>query len=95
MTSQGGGKGRGLWMTSGDRTPWHKEGVKDAKPLVVALSTTPFAAGRLGDCSLAILRQGVTIPCTTFAFFSSAKSRFPVFHPLRASFQIFHELRPQ
>jgi hypothetical protein len=30
-----GWKGRGIWMTSGDRTPWHKEGGKGTKPLVV------------------------------------------------------------
>jgi hypothetical protein len=69
MTSQGGGKGRGLWMTSGDRTPWHKEGVKGAKPLVVALSTTPHAAGRLSDCSFAILRQGGDDPLHDVRFF--------------------------
>jgi hypothetical protein len=31
----GGWKGRGLWITSGDRTPWHHEGGKGMKPLVV------------------------------------------------------------
>ncbi|HEY4446895.1 MAG TPA: hypothetical protein VGN30_21625, partial [Steroidobacteraceae bacterium] len=30
-----GWKGRGIWITSGDRTPWHKEGGKGTKPLVV------------------------------------------------------------
>jgi hypothetical protein len=30
-----GWKGRGLWVTSGDRTPWLKEGGKGTKPLVV------------------------------------------------------------
>jgi hypothetical protein len=30
-----GWKGRGLWVPSGDRTPWHKEGGKGTKPLVV------------------------------------------------------------
>jgi hypothetical protein len=30
-------KGRGLWVPSGDRTPWHKEGGKGTRPLVVHL----------------------------------------------------------
>jgi hypothetical protein len=30
-----GWKGRGLWVTSGDRTPWMMEGGKGSKPLVV------------------------------------------------------------
>jgi hypothetical protein len=33
--AQAGWKGRGLWVPSGDRTPWHKEGGKGTKPLVV------------------------------------------------------------
>jgi hypothetical protein len=36
-----GWKGRGLWITSGDRTPWHKEGGKGAKPLVVHFQLRP------------------------------------------------------
>jgi hypothetical protein len=36
-----GWKGRGIWVTSGDRTPWHKEGGKDAKPLVVHFQVRP------------------------------------------------------
>ncbi len=36
-----GWKGRGLWMTSGDRTPWHKEGGKGTKPLVVHFQVRP------------------------------------------------------
>jgi hypothetical protein len=36
-----GWKGRGLWITSGDRTPWHKEGGKGAKPLVVHFQIRP------------------------------------------------------
>jgi hypothetical protein len=32
-----GWKGRGLWITSGDRTPWHKEDGQGTKPLVVHL----------------------------------------------------------
>lgn len=34
-----GWKGRGLWITSGDRTPWHKEG--GGKPLIVHLQARP------------------------------------------------------
>jgi hypothetical protein len=30
-----GWKGRGLWVPSGDRTPWHKEGGQGTRPLVV------------------------------------------------------------
>jgi hypothetical protein len=37
----GGWKGRGLWITSGDRTPWHKEGGKGMKPLVVHFQVRP------------------------------------------------------
>jgi streptogramin lyase len=33
--SNAGWKGRGLWVPSGDRTPWLKEGGKGTKPLVV------------------------------------------------------------
>jgi hypothetical protein len=36
-----GWKGRGIWMTSGDRTPWHKEGGKGMKPLVVHFQVRP------------------------------------------------------
>jgi hypothetical protein len=36
-----GWKGRGIWITSGDRTPWHKEGGKGAKPLVVHFQLRP------------------------------------------------------
>jgi hypothetical protein len=36
-----GWKGRGLWITSGDRTPWHKEGGKGTKPLVVHFQIRP------------------------------------------------------
>jgi len=34
-----GWKGRGLWLTSGDRTPWHKEG--GGRPLIVHLQLRP------------------------------------------------------
>jgi hypothetical protein len=33
----GGGKGRGLWSTSGDRTPWLMEGGKGSKPRAVLI----------------------------------------------------------
>ncbi|HXP29493.1 MAG TPA: carboxypeptidase-like regulatory domain-containing protein [Stellaceae bacterium] len=36
-----GWKGRGLWTTSGDRTPWLKEGGKGTKPLVVHFQLRP------------------------------------------------------
>jgi hypothetical protein len=36
-----GWKGRGLWVPSGDRTPWLKEGGKGSKPLVVHFQVRP------------------------------------------------------
>ena len=36
-----GWKGRGLWVTSGDRTPWHMEGGKGTKPLVLHFQVRP------------------------------------------------------
>ncbi len=36
-----GWKGRGLWVTSGDRTPWHMEGGKGNKPLIVHFQVRP------------------------------------------------------
>jgi len=36
-----GWKGRGLWVPSGDRTPWLKEGGKGTRPLVVHFQTRP------------------------------------------------------
>ncbi len=36
-----GWRGRGLWVTSGDRTPWHKEGGKGSKPLIVHFQIRP------------------------------------------------------
>jgi len=36
-----GWKGRGLWTTSGDRTPWHQEGGKGSKPLVLHFQVRP------------------------------------------------------
>jgi hypothetical protein len=39
--AKAGWKGRGLWITSGDRTPWHKEGGKGTKPLVVHFQVRP------------------------------------------------------
>ena len=39
--AKAGWKGRGLWVTSGDRTPWLKEGGKGTKPLVVHFQVRP------------------------------------------------------
>ncbi len=36
-----GWKGRGIWVPSGDRTPWLKEGGKGTKPLVVHFQVRP------------------------------------------------------
>jgi hypothetical protein len=36
-----GWKGRGIWATSGDRAPWHMEGGKGTKPLVVHIQVRP------------------------------------------------------
>ncbi len=41
MTSTAGWKGRGLWVTSGDRTPWLMETGKGSKPLIVHFQTRP------------------------------------------------------
>jgi len=38
---KGGWKGRGLWVTSGDRTPWLMETGKGTRPLVVQFQTRP------------------------------------------------------
>jgi len=39
--ARAGWKGRGLWVTSGDRTPWLKEGGKGTKPLIVQFQVRP------------------------------------------------------
>ena len=36
-----GWKGRGLWTTNGDRTPWLIEGVKRSKPLAAHFQLRP------------------------------------------------------
>jgi hypothetical protein len=36
-----GWKGRGIWMTEGDRTPWHKEDGQGVKPIVVHFQVRP------------------------------------------------------
>jgi hypothetical protein len=41
-----GWKGRGLWMSSGDRTPWLMEGGKGTKPLVVHFQVRPDPLAR-------------------------------------------------
>lgn len=38
---QAGWKGRGLWTTSGDRTPWLMEGGKGSKPKAVHFQFRP------------------------------------------------------
>jgi hypothetical protein len=37
----GGWKGRELWVSSGDRTPWLQEGGKGSRPLVVNFQVRP------------------------------------------------------
>jgi len=39
--AQAGWKGRGLWTTSGDRTPWLREGGKGSKPIAVHFQLRP------------------------------------------------------
>jgi hypothetical protein len=41
-----GWKGRGLWSSAGDRTPWLKEGGKGSKPLVVHVQLRPDPLSR-------------------------------------------------
>jgi len=41
-----GWKGRGLWVSSGDRTPWLKEGGRGTKPLVVHFQVRPDPLAR-------------------------------------------------
>lgn len=41
-----GWKGRGLWVPSGDRTPWLKEGGKGTRPLVVHFQLRPDPLAR-------------------------------------------------
>ena len=41
-----GWKGRGLWTTSGDRTPWLMEGGKGAKPRAVHIQLRPDPLAR-------------------------------------------------
>ena len=44
--SRAGWKGRGLWVPSGDRTPWHKEDGSGSKPLVVHFQVRPDPLAR-------------------------------------------------
>ena len=44
--ARAGWKGRGLWVSSGDRTPWLKEGGKGTKPLVVHFQIRPSPLAR-------------------------------------------------
>jgi len=41
-----GWKGRGLWTTSGDRTPWLREGGKGSKPIAVHFQLRPDPLAR-------------------------------------------------
>ena len=41
-----GWKGRGLWRTSGDRTPWLMEGDKGSKPRAVHIQIRPDPLAR-------------------------------------------------
>ena len=41
-----GWKGRGLWTTSGDRTPWLMEGGKGSKPRAVHIQLRPDPLAR-------------------------------------------------
>lgn len=41
-----GWKGRGLWTSSGDRTPWHREGGKGSTPLAVHFQLRPNPLAR-------------------------------------------------
>jgi hypothetical protein len=44
--ARAGWKGRGLWVTSGDRTPWLKEGGQGTKPLIVHFQVRPNALAK-------------------------------------------------
>jgi hypothetical protein len=41
-----GWKGRGLWTTSGDRTPWLREGGKGSAPIAVQFQLRPDPLAR-------------------------------------------------
>jgi hypothetical protein len=43
---QAGWKGRGLWSSSGDRTPWFAEGGKGTKPFAVQFQVRPNPLAR-------------------------------------------------
>jgi len=44
-----GWRGRGLWITSGDRTPAHHEGGKGSKPLIVHIQMRPSPLSKSGE----------------------------------------------
>ena len=50
--AEAGWKGRGLWVPSGDRTPWLKEGGKGTKPLVVQFQMRPSPLATSGSRSI-------------------------------------------
>ena len=45
-----GWKGRGLWVSEGDRTPWLMEGGTDNRPLVVHFSGAAQPVGKVRQC---------------------------------------------
>ena len=48
-----GWKGRGLWSTNGDRTPWLMEGGKGSKPRAVHIQLRPGSPGAVSAASCA------------------------------------------
>jgi hypothetical protein len=44
-----GWRGRGLWSTNGDRTPWLKEGGKGSKPRAVHIQVRPDPLAHRAD----------------------------------------------
>ena len=46
-----GRKGRGLWSTNGNHVPWHMEGGKETKPLVVHVQVLEHRGQRAGSPS--------------------------------------------
>ena len=52
-----GWKGRGLWSSSGDRTPWLIEGGKGSKPSAVHFQLAPRSVGEVSGSSTARSRS--------------------------------------
>ena len=53
-----GWKGRGLWVSEGDRTPWLMEGGTENKPLVVHFQVRPDPLAKQGDHRQILLCEG-------------------------------------